>query len=406
MPKKAKELTDLEVRRLIKPGLYAVGGVAGLHLRVRHAEARYWILRAKVGHRRRDLGVGPYPDLTLAQARSRAREYRELIFAGIDPSVERQKRQAALRVDQEARITFLEAWKDFWRDRRDGFSEKTARHWENSINRYAVPVVGSMIVADIELRHVEQTLRPIWKTKTPMAKKLRSRLEAILSWATVKGYRSGDNPARWKDNLKEILPKPSEVHQTRHFRALPISDTPAFIAQLRRRNASAARALEFAILTAGRSGEVRGATWSEVDLAASAWEIPASRMKMNRPHMVPLSPGAVRLLKALPQSDEMIFPAPRGGQLSDMALLNVLKRMGYHEKTTVHGFRAVFKSWAIETTDYPDFLSEMALAHSVGDEIQKAYRRSDLLEKRRSLMKDWADFLCYPSIAASDEGTQ
>jgi len=416
MPKIAKEMTDVEVRRL-KPGTikkdtaksnkgdpctayHAVGGVQGLQLRVRPSGARTWILRVKVGDKRRDYGLGNYPSVTLAQARENAREYRQMIFDGLDPATERRKRQDALRAEQETRITFAEAWQQFWRDKRAGLAEKTARLWEGTITRYALPGLGDMMVADIELRHVEAVLRPIWSDKTETATKLRGRLESIFSWATVKGLRSGDNPARWANGLKEIMPAPSKVTKAGNFRALSIDETPEFLEALRAENGNAARALELAILTAVRSGEVRGAAWSEIDLKAGTWTIPGDRMKMDRDHTVPLSDAAVSLLKDQPKDSELVFPAPRGGMYSDMSLLAVIKRMGWKEKTTAHGFRAVFKSWAVERTDSPDFVSEMALAHSVGDAIQKAYQRSDLLAKRRRLMREWSQFLGYQEKGA------
>lgn len=392
MPKIAKELSPLEVKRITKPGFHAVGGVPGLQLRVKPSGARNWVLRAVVGNKRRDMGLGGFPGVTLGEARARAREHRQMIFDGLDPVEERRKRKDALRAEQETRITFSDAWCEFWPDKKAELGTKTARHWKASIQNYALPVIGKHIVADLETYHAEDVLRPIWKTKTVTAKKLRGRLENIMSWATVKGYRSGDNPFRWKDNLKEILPRPSKVYRAQNFRSLPVADAPEFMAALRQRQGHAAKALEFAILTAARSGEVRGATWDEIDLDAGRWEIPAERMKMDRPHLVPLSDAAIRLLESMPRNSDLIFPTKLGGMLSDMALLAVLKRMEYIDQTTVHGFRATFKSWANAETDYQDFVSEMALAHSVGDDVQKAYKRSTLMKKRQGLMDDWARF--------------
>jgi integrase len=393
MPKVAEELKALEVKRITAPGFHAVGGVPGLLLRVKPSGARNWVLRAVVGNKRRDMGLGGFPGVPLGEAREQARKCRRMISDGLDPVEESRKRKQALRAEQETRISFAKAWREFWADRSAELGAKTARHWKASIENYALPVIGQQVVADLETRHIEDVLRPIWESKTVTAKKLRARLENVLSWATVKGYRSGDNPARWKDNLKEILPRPSKVYKAQNFRALPIADAPKFMAALAKRHGNAARALEFAILTAARSGEVRGARWDEIDLDAGRWKIPAERMKMERPHLVPLSDAARRLLESMPHESELIFPAPRGGMLSDMTLLAVLKRMGWIDRTTVHGFRAVFKSWSLERTDYPDFVSEMALAHAVGDEIQKAYQRSDLMAKRRGLMRQWAKYL-------------
>jgi integrase len=244
-------------------------------------------------------------------------------------------------------------------------------------------------------------LRPIWEEKTVTAKKIRGRLEDVFSWAIVKGYFRGDNPARWKNNLKEILPMPSRVHKTQHLRALDVNDAPEFMALLRTKQGTAPRALEFLILTAVRSLEVRGTRWAELDLERQRWEIPGERMKMNRPHVVPLSDAALNLLQQTPEfSPEFVFPAPRGGMLTDSSLMAVIKRMDWYDRTTVHGFRAVFKSWANEIVDAPDFVSEMALAHSVGDSIQKAYKRSNLFAKRLKLMREWAQFLGYAEKGA------
>jgi integrase len=410
--KRAKELSPIAIRQLKTPGYHSVGGVGGLLLCVKKSGAKSWILRYSTGQQRiskngkpypvlRDMGLGSYPEVGLGEARDEARKKKAMLREeGLDPIEERRKVRAARRAELEKRRTFREVWEEFFKVKAGELIPKNAQHWKRSIESYAFPVIGDMIVADIETRHIEDILRPIWEDKTVIATALRGRLESVLSFATVKGYRSGDNPARWKDNLKELLPKPSKVHKVKHHRALPIEDTPAFIKALHKRTGNAARALELAVLTAARSGEVRGALWSEIDLKRRLWTIPAERMKMDRPHTVPLSDAAVALLEAQPRDSVLVFPAPMGGQLSDMALLAVLKRMDYYDKTTVHGFRAVFKSWAQERTDTPHFISEMALAHSVGDGIQQAYQRSDLVSKRLKLMREWSRFLGYAEKGA------
>ena len=411
MPKRAKELEALQVRRIKRPGYHPVGGVAGLLLCVKPSGAKSWVLRYATGETRtsstgkpyaarRDMGLGPYPDVTLSQARERARQARDLMYEGIDPLDQRKRQRDALREQQATRKTFAQVWPEFFGKKSQELSATNCQHWKSSIERYALPVIGSMTVADIEMRHIKEILEPIWTDKTMLAKKLRGRLEAVLSFATVNGYREGDNPARWADNLKEVLPKPSKVHKVRHFRALSIDETPAFIEALRKREGTAARALEFAILTAARSGEVRGARWDEIDMKRKRWSIPAERMKMDRDHVVPLTDAALAILEAMPRDAELVFPAPRGGPLSDMSLLAVIKRMDYKDRTTVHGFRSAFKDWATEETDAQDFISEMALAHSVGDEVQQAYRRSDLAAKRLKLMRQWSQFLGYPETGA------
>jgi integrase len=412
MPKRAKELQPIQVQRIKRPGYHPVGGVAGLLLCVKPSGAKSWVLRYSTGETRtsstgrpfavrRDMGLGPYPDVGLAKARERAREARDLLYQGIDPLDQRKRQREALKSEQETRLTFAEVWPEFFAKKRQELSATNRQHWKASIENYALPVIGSRIVADIEMRHILNVLEPVWTEKTMLAKKLRGRLEAVLSFATVKGYRQGDNPARWADNLKEVLPKPSKVHTVRHFRALPIDEAPEFMEALRARNGNAARALEFCILTAARSGEVRGARWDEIDTKRGRWSIPAERMKMDRDHLVPLSDAALAVLAKMPRDNDLIFPAPRGGQLSDMSLLAVVKRMGFKGKSTVHGFRSTFKDWATEETDTQDFISEMALAHSVGDEVQAAYRRSDLAAKRLKLMRQWSQFLGYPEKGAA-----
>jgi integrase len=410
--KRAKELSPIAVRQLKDPGYYSVGGVGGLLLCVKKSGAKSWILRYSTGQKRiskngkpypvlRDMGLGPYPDVGLGEAREVARKKKAMLREeGLDPIEERRKVRAARKAELEKRRTFREVWEQFFKVRSGELIAKNAQHWRRSIERYAMPDIGEMVVADIETRHIEAILQPIWWEKNVTATALRGRLESVLSFATVKGYRSGDNPARWKDNLKELLPKPSKVHKVKHHRALPIDDTAEFIKALRKRTGNAAHALELAVLTAARSGEVRGALWSEFDLKRKLWTIPAERMKMDRPHAVPLSDAAMALFKAQTRDNDLVFPAPTGGQLSDMALLAVLKRMDYYDKTTVHGFRAVFKSWAQERTDTPHFISEMALAHSVGDGIQQAYQRSDLAAKRLKLMREWSRFIGYTEKGA------
>jgi len=410
--KRVKELSAVAIRQLKAPGYHSVGGVGGLLLCVKESGAKSWILRYSTGQKRiskngkpypvlRDMGLGPFPDVGLGDAREDARKMKTMLREGLDPIEERRKLRAARIAELEKRRTFREVWEQFFKVKAGELIAKNALHWRRSIERYALPVIGGKIVADIETRHIEDILRPIWEEKNVTATALRGRLESVLSFATVKGYREGDNPARWKDNLKELLPKPSKVHKVKHHRALPIDDTPEFMKALRKRAGNAAHALELAVLTAARSGEVRGALWSEIDLKRKRWTIPAERMKMDRPHTVPLSDAAVLLLEAQPRGNDLVFPSPMGGRLSDMALLAVLKRMDYYSKTTVHGFRAVFKSWGQERTDTPHFVSEMALAHSVGDGIQQAYQRSDLVAKRLKLMREWSRFLGYHEKGAT-----
>jgi integrase len=398
MPKIAPELSDLQVRRLTRPGLHAVGGVTGLHLQVAQyrpgAEpARTWVLRIKVGSKRRDMGLGGYPSVTLSQARDSARTARELVSRGIDPILQRQQAKSALAAQQAAEKTFAECVREYIKAKSPEWSDKKhAQQWTNTLDAYAIPVLGPMLVRDIGLPQVLKVLEPIWTTKTETATRVRSRIESVLNWATVRGYRTGENPARWRGHLEVSLPKPSKISKVEHHKALPMDAVPAFLAALREQTGIGARALEFAILTAARSGEVRGATWDEIDLQAAVWTVPAARMKAGKEHRVALSNAAVKLLEGLTRIEdcELLFPSSKKTPLSDMTLTAVMRRMKVD--AVPHGFRSSFKDWATERTGYPREAVEMALAHAIGDKVEAAYRRGDLFEKRRRLMADWAKF--------------
>lgn len=403
MPKKVRELSATEVKRLKhsiskttgKPynGLHPVGGVAGLLMQVTPTGAKSWIYRTTVGGKRRNIGLGGFPDVTLAGAREKAREYRELIERGIDPVEQRQAARQSLIAERNKTLTFDDAARQFLAVKSREFKNpKHVQQWENTLSTYANPVIGKMAVSDIQLPHVVQVLEPIWHTKTETAGRVRGRIEKVLAWATVSGFRTGDNPARLKDNVDLALGKPSKIKKAKHFTALPYAELPDFMAELSKRPAVSARALEFAILTAARSGEVRGATWDEIDLDAAVWTIPADRMKAGKPHKVPLCPDAVDILREIPrfEGSEFIFTAPRGGKFSDVALTALLKRMDI--KATAHGFRSTFKDWAREQTAYADEVSELALAHVNSDATRAAYARSELIDKRRLLMQEWANF--------------
>lgn len=393
MPKLAKELSPLEVRRLTKPGMHAVGGVAGLYLQVLPSGSRSWILRASIGGKRRDIGLGGFSTVTLAQAREKAREDRDKIARGIDPVAERTAARSALTARQSAETTFDECARQFieaksaeWRN------SKHVQQWQNTLDAYASPVIGSLHVGDIELSHIVKILTPIWTKKTETASRLRGRIESVLDWATVRGLRKGDNPARWRGHLDKLLPKPSKVKKVEHHTALAIDELGAFMKKLQAREGMSARALEFLILTAARSGEVRGATWNEIDLDAGIWTVPAERMKAGREHRVPLCRRTVDLLNELPRIDAspLVFPAPRGGELSDMSLVAVMRRM--KSDAVPHGFRSTFRDWAAERTNYPREVAEIALAHTIESKVEAAYRRGDLFGKRRRMMEEWARF--------------
>lgn len=394
MPKVAKELSALAVRRLSKPGLHAVGGVAGLLMRISDTGAKYWVLRATIGGKRRDVGLGPYPEIGLAEAREQAAEMRHQARNGTDPIAERNEKREALRAANAKALTFDQAADRYLKGKASEFrNAKHAKQWRATLDTYASPVLGKMTVDRVELAHVLQVLEPIWHTKTETASRVRGRVEKVLDYATVSGFREGENPARWRGNLDAILPAPAKLKKVQHHRAVPWQDMPAFMEALRKRQALAARALEFLVLTAARSGEVRGATWDEIDLQAKTWTVPAERMKASREHVVPLPDDAVALLEALPRFEgtPYVFPATKGGQLSDMALSALMRRM--EVDATPHGFRSTFRDWVSETTAYPHEVAEMALAHTIPSAVERAYRRGDLLAKRSRLMTEWAAFL-------------
>lgn len=397
MPKKAKELSAVEVKRLTKPGLHAVGGVAGLQLQVTKSGAKSWILRALIGTKRRDIGLGGFPDVTLAQAREKARETKGQIKQGIDPIESRKAARDALIAAQAKVRTFDDCARQFLKSKIEEFSNpKHAAQWANTLRDYASPVIGKLPVYAIELPHILKILEPIWTEKTETATRVRGRIESVLAWATVSGYREGDNPARWKGNLDAVLPKPGKLKGVKHHRAIPWQGIAEFMGKLRQREGVAAKALEFLILTATRSGEVRGATWAEIDLQGRTWTIPAERMKAGREHIAPLCDDAVKLLENLPkhQDNDLVFPGARGGVLSDVGLAKPLKAI--EKEATVHGFRSTFRDWCAESTNYPNEVAEMALAHTVSNAVERAYRRGDLLAKRSRLMSDWAKYINSP----------
>ena len=386
-------MAPIAVSRLNDPGLHFVGGVAGLALQVLPTGGRTWILRATIGGKRRDMGLGGFPDVTLAGAREAARKARELIRDGKDPIVEARAAASALRASRAKDVTFEEAARSYIAAHEAGWrNAKHAQQWQNTLATYAYPVIGSLLVRDVEVAQVLAILEPIWTTKTETATRLRGRIEHVLDWAIARGHRDSLNPARWRGHLDKLLARPSKVAAVEHHAALPFTQLGSFMGRLRVAKGTGARALEFAILTAARSGEVRGATWAEIDLNAAIWTVPGNRMKMGRQHRVPLSPPAIALLKALPRmaGTDLVFPAPRGGSLSDMTLTAVVRRMNVI--AVPHGFRSSFRDWTSERTNYPRDVAEMALAHAIGDKVEAAYRRGDLFQKRRRMMSDWAIF--------------
>lgn len=401
-----KELGAAQVAAIWRRGTNHVGGVRGLILNVTMYGSRSWVLRYQVAGKRRDLGLGSYPSVTLAEAREAARTARAKLAQGIEPIEDARRARARLVLEVHTGMTFGEAAKRFITSHEKGWKNaKHAQQWQRSLDMYATPVLGKVPVRDISLAMVLKVLEPIWVSKTETATRLRGRIESIVDWAIARGYRTDSNPARWKGLLDKLLPAPGKVTKTTHFQALPYAQLPAFMEQLMVQDGMGTKALLFVILTAARSGEVRGATWEEVDLADRMWTIPAERMKASKPHRVPLSDAAVALLqemKALAlaagrtNGNAYVFPSPNsrdpelGSPLSDMTLTAVLRRLKL--EAVPHGFRSTFRDWCAEQTDYPNEVAEMALAHAVGNKVEAAYRRGDLLAKRHQLMKDWAAY--------------
>jgi integrase len=368
------------------PGRHSDG--RGLLLVVRPSGARSWILRYQVAGRRRDFGLGPWPEVSLAEARERALAARRLTKAGRDPIAERRREQGQGMTFRSAAEALIEAKRPGWRN------AKHAEQWSSTLETYAYPKLGSLDVNTVDITAVLDVLRPIWTIKTETASRVRQRIEAVLDYATATRARTGDNPARWRGHLDHLLPRPSKVRAVQHHAALDWRQAPAFMVQLAKRQGIDARALAFTILTAARSGEVRGMKWGELDLDDAVWTVPASRIKAGREHRVPLQPAAINVLGEPGEANELVFPSPvkAGNPLSDAALAAVLMRMGYGN-ITVHGFRSTFRDWAGETTSHAREVIEAALAHKLKDKAEAAYARGDLFRKRRRLMQDWAAHL-------------
>lgn len=395
-------------------GMHADG--QGLYLRVQAGGSKSWIFRYQLKGRRREMGLGALADQPAPVARAEASRLGLLVNAGVDPIEDRRQKaeQAAEQFAEAARvaaaksITFSTVAADYIAAHRAGWANaKHAQQWENTLETYANPVIGNKPIAEVSSEDVLRILTPIWTTKTETASRVRSRIELVLSFAKAKKLRHGENPAAWRGHLDALLPKPSKVSRVRHHPALPIALVPAFMAGLRVVGGVGARALEFAVLTAARSGEVRLMTWAEVDLEARAWTVPAKRMKAGREHRVPLSDAAVELLKSMVpvHGTPFVFPGTRGkAPLSDMTLSAIVRRMNLGrlpppwvdpqtgDQVVPHGFRSTFRDWAAERTSFPSEMAEMALAHAVGDRVEAAYRRGDMFERRREMMATWAEW--------------
>jgi integrase len=401
MPRKAKELSALQVARLTHTR--AVGGVDGLYLQAaKGGIGRSWVLVYSINGRRREHGLGSYPEVGLADAREATRVARALVRQGIDPIDNRKAARSALAATQAASKTFDECAAAYIKSQEPGWRNlKHGAQWRTTLATYASPIIGSLLVQDIAAAHVKEVLEDIWITKHETATRVRSRIENVLDYSIACGYRDGPNPARMKANLAKMLAPSNKVAKVVHHRALDVDAMPAFMTRLLAAEGQGAKALTFVILTAARSGEVRGATWSEIDLARQLWTVPAGRMKGEREHRVPLSEAALALLRSLPtgKSGDLVFPSANGRALSDMTLSAVLRRL--EVDAVPHGFRSTFRVWGAERTNIPREIVEAALAHKLTDPVEAAYQRSDLVAKRQALMQAWGIYCTTPAKSAN-----
>lgn len=401
MGRQQQRLTALQVSKLTKPGLYGDGG--GLTLQITPGGVKSWLFRYMMSGKPYGMGLGPTHTVSLAEARQKALSARKLIIDGINPLVAKKQDQVAAALANAKMMTFDQCAKAYILAHKAGWKNaKHADQWTNTIDTYASSVFGHLPVAEIDTGLVVKCLAPIWEGKTETASRLRGRIESVLGWATTSGYRIGENPARWKGHLDNLLATISKSSRTKHHPSLPWQHIGAFMSALRTRDGVSARAVEFAILTACRSGEVRGAQWCEFDIERKVWTIPAERMKAKRQHEVPLSDSALALLNAIPENGDYVFAGTKAQQLSDMSLTAVIRRMNTGEKPTwintngegitVHGFRSSFRMWAAETTNYPREVAEHALAHQLPDAVERAYQRGSQFAKRAALMSEWSAY--------------
>jgi integrase len=415
------KLTALQVSKAKEPGMYGDGG--GLYLQIARGGSKSWIYRYRFkGHTSkagkplaREMGLGSFETWTLSEARERARLQRQLLDLGKDP-IEARNEQALLDALEKAKaVPFETCAKDYIKAHRSSWKNaKHADQWTSTLETWAFPIIGKLPVGAVTTDQVmkvmqqpisEEPKAPIfWEARTETANRVRGRIETVLDWAKAKKLRDGENPARWKGLLDKLLPARSKVSPVEHHKALPYVDLPAFMAALRQRSSTSARALEFTILTAARTSDTIGADRAEIDGEGRSWTVPADRLKgkkgtRKRDHYVPLSDRAMEILGALPQRDGHLFAHEDGEPLSNMAMLELLQGMGFGDDLTVHGFRSTFKDWCSEQTGYPNEMSELALAHTVSDRVEAAYRRGDMREKRRRLMADWAAYCGSPPAA-------
>jgi integrase len=391
MPRTINKLSDTAVKAKNDPGRYADGG--GLYLQVSSYGTKAWVFRYMLNGKARHMGLGAYPTFKLAEARERARKARQQLTDGIDPLATKDEQKAVAKVVEAKRVTFKDAAERYIKAKGDEWKNAVHRsQWENTLKTYAEPIIGSLDVGSIETAHILNVLEPIWRTKTETASRVRGRIESVLDWATFHKFRSGENPARWRGHLDQVLPARSKVAKPKSHPAMPYAAISGFMGKLRDLDGVSARALEFTILTAARTGETIGARRDEIDMDGKVWTVPADRMKAGKEHRVPLSDRAIAILKALPSEGDYVFPgAKKDKPLSNMAMLELLRQHG-PDGLTVHGFRSTFRDWAGETTAHPREVIEHALAHQLADKAEAAYQRGDLLAKRARLMADWARY--------------
>lgn len=398
------KLTTKKVLKLLKhPGRHGDGD--GLYLQVMSPGRGSWLLRYERMGRERTMGLGATVDFTLAEARSRARAARQLLADGIDPLDARRAERDRQALEAARAMTFKQCAEAYFAAHADGWSNvKWRSQFTNTLRDYAYPIIGSVSVAAIDEALVLKVLTPIWKDKTPTARRVRNRIAAVLDYASAAGFRTGTNPARWEGHLEHLLAAPDKIARVQHHAALPYAEIAPFIARLREEAGVPARALEFLILTAARTGEVVGATWDEIDFETKTWTIAAARMKASKEHRVPLSARAVELLRALPRevNNDNVFIGVRAGKaIGDIMMARCLKQL--RPDATVHGFRSTFSTWAHETTAFPSHVIELSLAHTVGTAVERAYRRSDMFDKRRKLMEAWARYCTTSPVAKTGE---
>jgi len=399
--RKSNKLTPLAIKRAKEPGLYGDGN--GLYLQISQFGTKAWLFRFMRDGAARKMGLGPLHTVSLANARQKAAEARRKLVDGIDPITHRDAQRSAAKLEAAKAMTFEQCAEKYIGAHSDGWrNEKHRAQWSSTLKTYVYPVIGALPVVAIDTGLVLKVIEPIWNKKPDTAGRVRGRIEAVLSWATVREYRTGDNPARWRGHLDNVLPKRSKVRPLKHHEALPYVELPEFMAELREQKFISAHALEFTILTAARTSEAIGAEWSEFDVAGKIWTVPGVRMKSAREYRVPLSPRALEILCALPREGKFVFPGTKADKpLSNMAMLELVRGMKGNG-LTVHGFRSTFRDWAADRTSYANHVVEMALAHTVKDAVEKAYRRGDLFEKRARLMDEWASYCTSPEYTADN----